>query len=203
MSERTIIGITGLAGSGKDVVAQYLCHHYGFHYWAFALPLKKMAIELFNWDGVKDEAGRRLLQQVGTDLMRNLWSSGYWVEKTFSQLVSYDSPGRDERVLSKWKDIKMDYDCISPSHWMEVLKLDDLQLANRQSERVVISDCRFPDEAALVKTLGGTVIRVVRPGVQQMDHASEKQEFTVDRTLHNDGSIQDLLDKVDHLLLSI
>jgi hypothetical protein len=135
--------------------------------------------------------------------MRNLWSSGYWVEKTFSQLVSYDSPGRDERVLSKWKDIKMDYDCISPSHWMEVLKLDDLQLANRQSERVVISDCRFPDEAALVKTLGGTVIRVVRPGVQQMDHASEKQEFTVDRTLHNDGSIQDLLDKVDHLLLSI
>lgn len=80
--------ITGKAGSGKDTFAQIMKEELqagednGYkrvlitHY---ADLLKYICKAFFGWDGQKDEVGRRLLQYVGTDVIRR-HNPGYWVD---------------------------------------------------------------------------------------------------------------------------
>jgi hypothetical protein len=63
-----ILGLSGKMQSGKDTVALYLMKKYGFHRIAFADRLKELATNYFNWDGEKDDHGRKLLQDIGMKL---------------------------------------------------------------------------------------------------------------------------------------
>lgn len=70
-----IICISGKAQSGKDTTAKIMCselEHFGSrvlitHY---ADLLKYICKTFFAWDGQKDHNGRRLLQRIGTDVIR-------------------------------------------------------------------------------------------------------------------------------------
>ena len=78
----TII-ISGKAGSGKDMTAQFMKEELEkngkkvivIH---FADAVKWVLRDFFNWDGKKDETGRTLLQYIGTDVVRakhpNFWT---------------------------------------------------------------------------------------------------------------------------------
>lgn len=67
-------------------------------------------------------------------------------------------------------------------------------------QRVVFTDCRFPNEAEAVRERGGLVVRVNRPGVgpaiggDGLVHPSETalDSYPFDHTLLNDGSLADL-----------
>lgn len=67
---------------------------------------------------------------------------------------------------------------------------------------VVVDDCRFPNEAAAVRQLGGTIIRIVRPsnlfGEEVYAHASEAHvsELPYDFEVVNDGSMASLNHRV-------
>lgn len=63
-----IIGIAGKAQVGKDTSADFLVKYYGFKKFAFADLLKQVA-EIGGWNGMKDEKGRKYLQNLG-DVMR-------------------------------------------------------------------------------------------------------------------------------------
>lgn len=77
-----VILISGKAGSGKDTAAQMLRHIYEdcgkrvlvTH---FGDLVRYIARTYFGWGGQKDEAGRALLQRIGTDEIRqaepNFW----------------------------------------------------------------------------------------------------------------------------------
>lgn len=79
-----VILISGHAQNGKDTVASLLENELTTsgrkvlvaHY---ADLLKYICKTLFNWNGEKDEDGRRLLQYVGTDVIREKKPS-YWVD---------------------------------------------------------------------------------------------------------------------------
>ena len=69
---------------------------------------------------------------------------------------------------------------------------------------IVISDVRYPNEAHWVWSLGGHLLRIVRPGVEatneeeraslaEVDAISTRRTFFVD----NHGTIDDLHRKVD------
>lgn len=89
-----VICISGKAQHGKDTTAGYLkqalesCDktvlvaHYGD-------LVKYVCKTFFNWDGNKDEAGRSLLQYVGTDVIRNQ-EPDYWVEFVSKMLYFFD-----------------------------------------------------------------------------------------------------------------
>lgn len=70
-----VITFSGKAQHGKDTTAKYVketLQSYGkrvviLH---FADYLKYVCKEYFNWNGIKDEYGRTILQKVGTDLAR-------------------------------------------------------------------------------------------------------------------------------------
>lgn len=77
-----VILISGHAQNGKDTCAGFmkeilenngktaLIVHYGD-------LVKYVCRQYFNWDGVKDEAGRTLLQYIGTDIVREK-SPDFW-----------------------------------------------------------------------------------------------------------------------------
>ena len=79
-----IIQLCGKAGVGKDTFGAelkkqleekgYKCIHI-----AFADYLKFICQKYFGWDGKKDEKGRKLLQELGTDVIRKT-DPNFWVD---------------------------------------------------------------------------------------------------------------------------
>lgn len=62
---------------------------------------------------------------------------------------------------------------------------------------VVITDVRFQNEADYVRSLGGIVVRIARPGKGPVnDHASDKIEFEADLGIYNNGTLGALTDGV-------
>lgn len=79
-----VIGISGPAGAGKDTFGQMLHEELiklGFHgvITHYADPLKYILKQYFDWNGEKDEAGRHLLQTVGTNIVRQK-DPDFWVD---------------------------------------------------------------------------------------------------------------------------
>lgn len=75
--------ITNITQRNKGCPAQVLIYHQ-------ADLLKYLCRNLFGWNGVKDENGRRLLQYVGTDIVRKK-NENYWVDFTISILELFDN----------------------------------------------------------------------------------------------------------------
>ena len=77
--------ISGKAQHGKDTVANLLKEKFERKSLIIhnADYLKYIAKQYMGWDGSKDESGRRLLQWLGTDKVRNeLKKPLFWIEKT-------------------------------------------------------------------------------------------------------------------------
>ena len=108
-----IIGICGLIGSGKGTVSDYLVDEYGFEKISFADKLKDAVAELFSWDRDMlegdshisrqwreqvdqfwtQETGREItprlvLQEFGTDCMRNGFYDGIWVSMVKQKIIN-------------------------------------------------------------------------------------------------------------------
>lgn len=112
----TYISISGQARHGKDTVAQFLKDYLENHYQRvlvlhYADLLKHICSTYLGWNGEKDEAGRTLLQQVGTDIFR-AHDPDYWV-KEVTRMVEILYP------TQKW-DFVILADCRFPN---EVLGL--------------------------------------------------------------------------------
>jgi hypothetical protein len=83
------------------------------------------------------------------------------------------------------------------------------QWAATGRDPIVISDCRFDNEADLVRQAGGIVIRVVRPDHDGLQgeaamHSSERgvSEHLIDVEVTNSGSIEDLHHEARKILVS-
>lgn len=178
MTLPTIVGLNGVARSGKDTVAGMLHDLYGYESASFSDTLNKALIALNPW--VSEAPGepkgpyryaeyekalgyekakenpevRRLLQAMGTEVGRDLLGENIWVEALFKNLP----PGL-----------------------------------------VAIVNVRFPNEYAAVKERGGVVWRVMRPGFEPaLGHISDTalDDHDFDDYILNDGSLNDLAHRV-------
>lgn len=107
-----IIGICGLIGSGKDTIAGHLISEHNFEKISFADKLKDAVAEMFEWDrelldGKTEqsrfwreqvdqywtaETGRTItprlvLQEFGTECMRDGFFDGIWVSLTKKKII--------------------------------------------------------------------------------------------------------------------
>jgi hypothetical protein len=110
---KNVIGICGLIGSGKGTVADILVENHGFQKLSFADKLKDGVATVFGWDramleGDTDrsriwrekpdeywtkETGREItprlvLQEFGTDCMRNGFFDGIWVSLVKQEILN-------------------------------------------------------------------------------------------------------------------
>jgi hypothetical protein len=68
---------------------------------------------------------------------------------------------------------------------------------------IVFTDVRFQNEADFVRSKGGIIVRIVRPGIISGNHESElkQSEVAADIEIVNDGSIEDLHNKIRNITL--
>ncbi len=73
------------------------------------------------------------------------------------------------------------------------------QLSRERPEKVVITDCRFPNEIAAVRDAGGFPLWVSRPGVGPVNSHVSDNALTEDDTvgtIQNDGDVVGLRERV-------
>jgi hypothetical protein len=176
------IGMIGKAGSGKDTVADYLVSDYLFNKMALADPLKTAVQVIF---AVDDE----LL---------------YDREKREEELP--DWPGWSVRRLLQFVGTELFRTHLDPDIWVK-----NIVLRAKKQRLSVISDVRFPNEIKMPRELldhDVFFIKVVRPGINGSPsgidgHESEAHDLEGDFTIVNDGTIEDLRNKVDAVMADI
>lgn len=97
---------------------------------------------------------------------------------------------------------------VSESFWVDHMrtKLVNLPISERGNRYIVIDDIRFLNEASLIKELSGNLIRIVRPSLEQNNeenlHLSETEQdsIKVDFEIVNDGSKEDVKNKINDIL---
>jgi len=100
-------------------------------------------------------------------------------------LLSGRTPRHAMQTLgTEWARDMMDKD-----FWLNIWKVKVASM-----NRVVSEDCRFKNEAALIKSLGGQLWVIKRPGYELSGHSSETEmgDIKGDYTIHNHGNEADL-----------
>jgi dephospho-CoA kinase len=212
-----IIGINGKIGSGKDTVGNLIKNINCENNWEikkFATKVKEVATLLtgiptekfedqdfkntfldthwnkevfenktsldknnnaYNKSIVKPMTVREMLQIIGTDALRNNLHQDVWVNALMCDYIPYSINSGDYKKYE--------------SNW-------------------IITDLRFPNEMQAVKANGGITIKVIRPNDKDIPldlHPSETalDDAEFDYEIVNDGTIEDLRDKVEGIILHI
>ena len=181
----TIIGFCGAKQAGKSTAASTLIHK-GFVRMSFAQPIRDM-----------------LIQIVGSQKYLNELK-----EAPIAHL-----PGNPTgRHLMQTLGTEWGRNCVHRSLWAQIAaQRAELLMMNGQC--VVFDDVRFPNEVEALRSVGGLIARVNRPGIPAKlplwkriftrTHESERYW----KVLHahvdilNDGSVDTLTKKVEALLL--
>lgn len=185
-----LIALTGLHGAGKDTVADAL----PARKLAFADVLYREVAEAFGVDvewlkdrDVKEKPQKKLR------INRLRYVSGEFAAFLTQNDIVYDFeyPQRPRQILQWWGDYRRAQD---PDYFVRATDAEVWYA--RMDGPVVITDCRFPNEARMVRQLGGQIWQVVRPGHEppRTGHASETtgDEFAPDVVIVNDGSLEQL-----------
>lgn len=180
-----IIGLSGYARSGKDEAAKVMVEEFGFTRVAFADKLRESLYELNpivkilrSWDG-KTEGYRNVYLQ---EVIDEFGWDGY-KETPF---------GSEIRRLLQRLGTEAGRNVLGQNVWVNAAlgtKLED----RHYKPKIVVTDCRFPNEAQAIVDRGGEIWRVTRWGIKKAnDHPSETSldDWPFDRIIINDSTLE-------------
>ncbi len=184
-----IVLISGYKRSGKDSAAEVLVRDFEYHLLKFAGPIKELMLQ-FLLDVYGIEVSYADVDGQGIDRTKPLVGSE-------GATLTLGGKPLTLRWALQWFGTNIIRDHVGSTVWSNAVaeKIED------SGESFVISDCRFPDEAELIRkrfkdTHHVIVIRVKRPGTEPGPdaHASETavDDVVPDLVIENVGSLADL-----------
>jgi len=185
--QKLLLGVGGFMHHGKSTVAQYYCDHHNFSEYAFAGPLKEGCRYIFGFTTEQ-------LYSDMKDQVDSFW--GVTPRYIFQQVGT--------NIFRDLLKVYLPHIPLQSTLWIENFK----RWLETQSKSVVVSDVRFVDEASVIRELGGTLIRVIRPSLLQQyghlyqKHVSETDSVNImyDFLLVNDGTLDELYAKSRQVL---
>lgn len=185
-----LIGLHGNQRVGKDTVFQLIHSEYSHATrFAFADKIKQSLAALFGVsvreiDILKEEGAMFKVES------ENYEHSYTW--RSFAQ--RYGTEAHRE--------------IFGPDFWVDkVLPPPTKRGINSHNKRLwIVTDVRFPNEALRIRELGGTIINVTRPSVENIDnHVSENalNNYFIDYELVNDGSLEQLKERTIEIVKKI
>lgn len=170
-----LIGLTGYAGSGKDTAAKFLTDR-GWTRVSFADPIREMALAIDPMIPYR---------HVGGETPR----LSEWVND-----VGWDTANRHAEVRRLLQRIGAEAgrSIFGEDCWLEIAA----RKCDMADGPVVITDCRFPNEAEFIRERG-ILVKVEREGVGPVnDHVSDADLpcDLIDYHLHNGGDVRELWD---------
>jgi hypothetical protein len=191
-----IIGISGKIGSGKDtlsIVINYLADKSApdsFNRW-------EQPLEEYTYKNKKYAENLKCMVCFLIGCNRIDLEDREFKEKELGE----EWDGLTPRKILQLLGTEAGREIIHPNIWVNSLFADYTTDSNW-----IITDVRFPNEAQAIKDRGGIVIRIERPGGESHcggAHASETalDDYDFDIVINNDGTIEELIDKVKQLNL--
>lgn len=172
---RTIIGFTGAIGSGKSSAANFLISQRGFSRGKFANGLKEMLRTLLSYRG----ADASLIERM--------------IEGDLKEVATPYLNGKTPRRAMETLGTEWGRQCIDTNLWVET----ELQ-AKAGAPLLVFDDVRYLNEAEAIKSQGGAVVRIVRPGKEaKTGHSSDANDLPVMTEIHNTGTLAEFYKAID------
>ena len=191
-----LVGMTGLAGAGKDSAAAALVSR-GYKAIAFADALRHQVClawgvseSVLTSASTKDLAVEALAFHRCTDTYFRAWA--------FMNGFSPYKPQSARRVMQAWGDFVRQAD---PTQYVRAVDrwiMDQLRHGHRH---LVVTDVRMPAEWRLIKHRDGVLLRVYRPQVYRRGgtdrhHTEQAHNLPFDAAVVNDGSLAGLHQQV-------
>lgn len=183
-----LIGLNGRIGAGKDTVGTYLVENYGFERKSYAAKLKEATAALFDMS-VDQLENLKIAQNAG--------------------IIKCGPEGYPIGSLT-WREIlqrmgtEVGRDIFGEDFWVDQLFPANTTSADFDFRNVVITDCRFVNEAKRILMMNGKVILIER-GISSAEHRSE-HELPRDMLygiIPNYKTLEDLYDVVDHVMWTL
>lgn len=170
-----IIGITGLAQSGKSTAAEIIAGVKDYRIVGFADRLKRIVNSLLAIEPKESDKTKKLRDISNLD-----------PEVIDLVMRPYDT-NRDQTLRQAYQNCGMFYRAFDHDYW----------LAGMPTTQVIIPDLRFNNEALWLKRNNGIIIKIIRPGIEKMDHPSEEGiKVLPDWVIMNDGTIYTYTDRI-------
>ncbi|PKA37909.1 deoxynucleotide monophosphate kinase family protein [Streptomyces sp. SM8] len=174
------IGIIGRARVGKDTAGAWLVENRGYERVAFADPLKEAALRVDPIISAEQDAGlREVVDLEGWECAKD----GYPEIRRFLQEL-----GAAIRTIDE-------------DFWLRAA-MKQVVDANDAGHPAVVTDVRYPNEAASLRRAGFVLIYIERPGAPHLDHESEGALTEADADYHlvNDGDVTGLHNAVEFVV---
>jgi len=188
--KKHVIGLTGFAGVGKDTVADLLVAHFGFRKLAFADALRGEVAEAFGIDiGFLSNPHTKhhplsalaMRRAPSAFLAAVCFAGGEGTDRGGVDHHWLDQPRTPRQILQWWgTEYRRSQ---HPHYWSRIMLQRLVDYMRDGAMRLVITDCRFQNEADTVRTVGGLLWQVKRPGI---DAASTTEGAHVSAT---DGAV--------------
>ena len=178
-----LIGIGGYAGTGKDAVATILEDSHGFYGTFMSQPLNAALCRLNPQVEVRHGEVFRYV-----DLINQL---GYTKAKELPEV----------RRLLQAMGTEVGRDMFGQTVWIDQLR--NYLAAQKPDDDVVVTGIRFPNEASMIRELGGELWWMYRPGYGPVNSHSSDNSLSLrhfDRVVVNDGTLEDLEQLVTKML---
>lgn len=202
----SVIGIVGLAGSGKDTLCELLLKELPtYSRYAYADPLKQFAINVLNlthmecYDPVLKETGVEF--KVNTGDLLNKFS--VWFSVIAPMYAAFDNR---EFYFSKFMQVLSNEYSVDSGFWNKLryyaglshtvtfkttprvlLQLigteffrnyikDSFWVDIAPDKNIIVPDVRFPNEAEHIRNYGGIIIKIVDPNLKQISTTHHTSE---------------------------
>lgn len=193
MTGPMLIGLTGHAGAGKDSAAACLLAS-AWRSIAFADALRVEIAAAWGLDV------RLLTERSTKDLSRKPFAAGNgnhrdWIAYISTHGESLTQPRSPRWLMQRWGEFRRSQ---SVDWWVKHVQVWVQTQRYSNHPGLVITDVRMPNEAHMLRGMGGWLVRVHRPGAglvaaDTVCHQSEGHTaLQVDDDIDNSGTLADL-----------